>query len=68
MSLPPGRGKFGYGIILFPDRIVILKFGFYGETKTGDDSSRQNIILNDSDMKTRYGYLYGYSERPWPQN
>ena len=52
MSLSPDRGKFGYGIILFPDRIVILTFGFYGETKTGADSSRQNIILNDSHMKT----------------
>ena len=46
------RGRFGYEITLFPDGIVILKFGFYGETKTGGDSSRQNIILNYSDVKT----------------
>ena len=52
MSLPPDRGKFGYGIILSPDRIVIFKFGLYGETKSGAASSRQNIILNDSHMKT----------------
>ena len=53
LSLPPDRGKFGYEITRSVSyRILILKFGFYGETKTGADSSRQNIILNDLDMKT----------------
>ena len=33
MSLSPDRGKFGYGIILFPDRIVILTFGFMERRK-----------------------------------
>ena len=40
-------GKFEYEITLSPDRIVILKFAFYGETKTG----AENTILNHSDMK-----------------
>ena len=52
LSLLPNRGKFEFEITLFPDRIVILKFGFCGETKTGAHSSRQNIILNDLHMKT----------------
>ena len=47
-----GRGNLDRKILKFPDPIVILKFRFYGEKKTGTDSSRQNIILNDSDMKT----------------
>ena len=45
-----GRGNLDSKLLKFPDPIVSLKFGFYGETKTGTDSSRKNIILNDSDM------------------
>ena len=45
-------GNLGTKLLCFLIQIVILKFGFYGETKTGADNSRQNIILDDSGMKT----------------